>query len=341
MTANTKYGGVVEWSEEDECYVGSYPGIIGPCCHGDDKDLVFLQLRQIVDQWLAIEYEDLQEGSHAKEPGLGPYVDRVKSHLAEYRLNRLGLEQVGTYKGKSYDHILPKDLLWLNLIETVRAEVCQCIQEAGLRLDKYFHHLNSSQAACINLFWPLLNCANSGLLVESLGIGPGKVTHWEFEKVIDWKEKTHFDLYLELNSGAKTFIEFKYTEEELGRAKDDVQHRQKLKEIYGPALRDFVNPQYLKKKKFSANYQLLRNLIYINPERGDKVVFLVPHANEKIVGKLHMAIESAILDPSVRSLIKILFLEDFVSNAYDSAHMSDDEFYLRTHFHLYRMKYLV
>lgn len=72
MTANTKYGGVVEWSEEDHCFVGSYPGIIGPCCHGDDRDQVFLQLRQIVDEWLAIESEDRQEGSYAKDPGLGP-----------------------------------------------------------------------------------------------------------------------------------------------------------------------------------------------------------------------------------------------------------------------------
>ena len=341
MTANTKYRGVVEWSEDDHCYVGSYPGTVGPCCHGDNEEEVYRQLRLIVDEWLEIEYEERKRNLYGQTPGISPYVERVKSHLAEYRRNRLGIEQAGTCAGKSYEHILPKELLWLNLIETFRAEVRQYIVESGISLNQYFHHLNSLQAACINLFWPLLNCANSGLLVESLGIGPGKVTHWEFEKVMDWKEKTHFDLYLELDSGAKTFVEFKYTEEEFGRAKDDVQHRQKLKEIYGPALRDFVNPEYLRKKKFFANYQLLRNLVYINPERGDKVVFLVPRANEKIVGKLHKVIESAILDHSVRSLIKIRHLEDFVSNAYESAHLSDDDFYLRTHLHLYRMKYLV
>ena len=341
MTANTKYGGVVEWSDEDQCFVGSYPGIIGPCCHGDDKDQVYLQLRQIVDEWLEIEYEDREKSPDGRAPGSEPYVDRVKSHLAEYRRTQLGIEQVGTWRGTPYDHILPKKLRCLNLIETIRAEVCQYLQVSKIRLDKHFHHLNSSQAACINLFWPLLNCANSGLLVESLGIGPGEVAHWTFEKVMDWNEETNFDLYLELNSGAKTFIEFKYTEVEFGRANDDVQHRQKLKDIYEPALHDFVSPEYLKKKKFFANYQLLRNLIYTDPERGDKVIFLVPRANEKIVGKLHKAIESAILDPSVRSSVKIRYLEDVVSNAYESAHLSDDDFYLRTHLHLYRKKYLV
>lgn len=341
MTGNTKYGGVVEWSDEDQCFVGSYPGIIGICCHGDDKNQVFLQLRQIVDEWLEIHYEDREKSTYGKAPGSGQYVDRVKSHLTEYRRTHLGMDQKGTWDGNSYGHILPKELRCLNLIETIRAEVCLYFQESEFTPDRHFHHLNSSQAACINLFWPLLTCAEPDLPVESLGIGPGEVRHWEFEKVIDWKEKTNFDLYLELNSGAKTFVEFKYTEEEFGRAKDDVQHRQKLKDIYAPALRYYVNPEYLTKKKFFANYQLLRNLIYINPERNDRVVFLVPRANEKIVGKLHKVIESAILDPSVRSLIKIRYLEDVVYNAYESAHLSDDDFYLRTHLHLYRRKYLV
>lgn len=341
MTENPKYVGVVEWSDEDQSYVGSYPGIIGPCCHGDDENQVLLQLRHIVDEWLQIEYEDRKNGCYGKAPGFGSFVDRVKSHLADYRRNQLGIEQMGAWKGTPYGHILPKELFCLNLIETVRAEVCQYLKESGIRLDRHFHHLNSSQAACINFFWPLLNCANPGLVVASLGIGPGDVAHWEFEKVVDWKERTKFDLYLGLTSGAKIFVEFKYKEEEFGRAEDDETHRQKLKKIYEPALRDLVNPEYLNRRKFFANYQLLRNLIYIDPEGGDKVVFLVPRANEKIVGKLHKFIEAAILNPSVRSLIKIRYLEDVVSNAYEFAHLSDDDFYLRTHLHLYREKYLV
>ena len=49
------YGGVVEWSEEDQCFIGYYPGVVGPCCHGDDEDEVYRKLRQIVDEWLEIE----------------------------------------------------------------------------------------------------------------------------------------------------------------------------------------------------------------------------------------------------------------------------------------------
>ncbi len=58
MTTEAKYGGVVKWSEEDQCFVGCYPGIIGPCCHGDDEDEVYRQLCRIVDEWLETEYQD-------------------------------------------------------------------------------------------------------------------------------------------------------------------------------------------------------------------------------------------------------------------------------------------
>lgn len=339
MAENTLFGGVVEWSEEDQCFVGSYPGIIGPCCHADDEEEVYRKLRRIVEEWLEIEYEDQKGSSFSRATHFGSYVDRVKSHLSEYRRSQLGVEQVGTWRGRSYDHILPRELLWLNLIETFRAEARKSLEDTGIRLNQYFHHLNSSQAACLNLFWPLLNSDHPNLVVESLGIGPGEVEYWEFEKVVDQIERTNFDLYLELNTGTKTFIEFKYTEEKFGKAKDDEQHRKKLRDFYVPALRDSVLPEFLEREKFFANYQLLRHLVYVNAESKNKVVFVIPRGNEKIVDYVQAVLESAILDASVRSSIAIRYIEDFVSNAL--ARLSRDEFLLRTHLHLFREKYVV
>jgi predicted RNase H-like HicB family nuclease len=43
---------IVEWSDEDQCFVGQCPGVIGPCCHGNDEAEVYAQLCQIVDKWL-------------------------------------------------------------------------------------------------------------------------------------------------------------------------------------------------------------------------------------------------------------------------------------------------
>jgi predicted RNase H-like HicB family nuclease len=58
MTGSAKYGEVVEWSEEDQCFIGYCPGIIGPCCHGDDENEVYRELRQIVEEWQEIEQQD-------------------------------------------------------------------------------------------------------------------------------------------------------------------------------------------------------------------------------------------------------------------------------------------
>ncbi|UCE18530.1 MAG: toxin-antitoxin system HicB family antitoxin [Gemmatimonadota bacterium] len=58
MKESDKYLKIVEWSEEDQCYVGSVPGWIGKCCHGDDETRVYKELCRIVDEWIAIYKKD-------------------------------------------------------------------------------------------------------------------------------------------------------------------------------------------------------------------------------------------------------------------------------------------
>ena len=45
---------IVEWSDVDQCYVGSVPGWIGKCCHGDDEMNVYRKVCEIVDEWIAL-----------------------------------------------------------------------------------------------------------------------------------------------------------------------------------------------------------------------------------------------------------------------------------------------
>lgn len=58
MKASDRYIKLVEWSEEDQCYVGSSPGFIGPCCHGKDQAKVYKQLCDIVEEWVEIHEKD-------------------------------------------------------------------------------------------------------------------------------------------------------------------------------------------------------------------------------------------------------------------------------------------
>lgn len=59
MKDSARYAKIVEWSEEDQCYVGSAPGLIYGGCHGADEKQVFDQLCRIVDEAIALY---LQEG---------------------------------------------------------------------------------------------------------------------------------------------------------------------------------------------------------------------------------------------------------------------------------------
>ena len=50
MKDSAKYVKIVEWSDEDQCYVGSSPGLIFGGCHGDDEREVFGELCRIVEE---------------------------------------------------------------------------------------------------------------------------------------------------------------------------------------------------------------------------------------------------------------------------------------------------
>lgn len=49
---------IAEWSEEDGCYVGSAPPLIGPSCHGSNQIEVYKEICEIVEEWLEIMERD-------------------------------------------------------------------------------------------------------------------------------------------------------------------------------------------------------------------------------------------------------------------------------------------
>jgi predicted RNase H-like HicB family nuclease len=50
MKESAQYVKIVEWSEEDQCYVGSAPGLLYGGCHGSDEREVFDELCHIVEE---------------------------------------------------------------------------------------------------------------------------------------------------------------------------------------------------------------------------------------------------------------------------------------------------
>ncbi len=58
MKDSARYVKIVEWSQEDDCYVGSSPGLLLGGCHGDDEQQVFEELCQIVEETIALYHQD-------------------------------------------------------------------------------------------------------------------------------------------------------------------------------------------------------------------------------------------------------------------------------------------
>jgi predicted RNase H-like HicB family nuclease len=54
MKQAARYVKIVEWSEEDGCFVGSCPGLFYGGCHGEDEQAVFAELCRVVDETLEL-----------------------------------------------------------------------------------------------------------------------------------------------------------------------------------------------------------------------------------------------------------------------------------------------
>ena len=58
MKESARYAKIVEWSEEDQCFVGSSPGLIYGGCHGQDERAVFDELCQVVEEAIILFQQD-------------------------------------------------------------------------------------------------------------------------------------------------------------------------------------------------------------------------------------------------------------------------------------------
>ncbi|MBK9051792.1 MAG: hypothetical protein IPL78_13020 [Chloroflexi bacterium] len=54
MKRSDRYLKIVEWSEEDGCYVGRCPELMLGGVHGMDEVAVYHELCEVVEEWLTI-----------------------------------------------------------------------------------------------------------------------------------------------------------------------------------------------------------------------------------------------------------------------------------------------
>ena len=52
---------IVEWSDEDRCYIGRCPELMFGGVHGKNEQKVFAELCQAIDEWIALAEKDGDE----------------------------------------------------------------------------------------------------------------------------------------------------------------------------------------------------------------------------------------------------------------------------------------
>jgi len=264
-----------------------------------------------------------------------------KRHLADYKTDRLGIQESGLWKQNNakYPHILPQQLYKLNILETYRKEFWEYRStQSEIKLHKDFHHLNSSQAMCFNLFFPFI--ADSDLqklfLMEVLKSKESKITACSFEKILDSSEGTNFDFFIQFENGPRYLFEIKYTEKEFGKAVSDKRREDKLLKIYKPRLQGLVKPEALESTTFFQNYQILRNVSYLERAQADLLFLIFPKANQN----LREAIPSImkLLTEETRQRLKIQFIEDITTTILGSPVLKNP--IIAAHYSLFAEKYL-
>jgi predicted RNase H-like HicB family nuclease len=58
MKQKDRYVKLVEWSDKDQCYIGSCPELFYGGCHGDDPRAVFDELCRIVEEMIELYKQD-------------------------------------------------------------------------------------------------------------------------------------------------------------------------------------------------------------------------------------------------------------------------------------------
>lgn len=275
------------------------------------------------------------------------YGERLNRHLQAYKENLLRLKASGYWtRGlhkTALPHILPLEHAHLNVLPEFREEFDAYAKSRTQTLGRhmYFHHLNSSQAMCFNLFFPFCSDGHKHLplLLDVLGLPRGEAQGM-FEKVFDRQEFTNFDFCLEYAHGSKVFFEAKLSETGFGKAdprKWEEKYRDKFETHYREPLSGLVDAKWLEPERFMQHYQILRNISYLGRFRESRLFLVYPEAN----GHLRRD------EPAIREIagtglgdrVRIVYLESLVDAILEAMVQMPERF--QRHFIEFERKYIV
>jgi hypothetical protein len=259
------------------------------------------------------------------------YQERLNRHLASYKSEILGISELGMYRHRdrelSYEHILPLEHAWKNVFEPISERLRTHVSgPPPIKLHRYFHHLNSSQAFAFNFFFPYLwgSAEAAEVLLTALGMN-GPAINACFEMIPNQAEGTNVDVAWRKTSG-QVYCEVKLSEAEFGTADADDRHRDKLTKIYRPVLDGAVAEHALEETYFFEHYQLLRNVALVAADPKAELLFLLPADNKPLVEQL--ATFLPVITEDLRRRISVVYVEEAIQRLV-AAHRSEHALHLQ------------
>jgi hypothetical protein len=111
---------------------------------------------------------------------MNKFQEKMYNHLIGYKHSTLKIMEKGILKNKDYDIALPKTMTYENLYPGIKNSISEVLERDKEHI--YFSHLASSQAACINLFYPILrDTEKRDLILKEINQNIHKIYDYKFE----------------------------------------------------------------------------------------------------------------------------------------------------------------
>jgi predicted HicB family RNase H-like nuclease len=101
-----RYPKVVEWSEEDQCFIGRCPMLFDGAVHGSDEAKVYKELCETAEEWIAILRND--HAALPKPVGPSKYSGKFMVRIDPTLHQRLSLKAM--VEGESLNTLVAKTL---------------------------------------------------------------------------------------------------------------------------------------------------------------------------------------------------------------------------------------
>ncbi|WP_066894844.1 PGN_0703 family putative restriction endonuclease [Clostridium nigeriense] len=273
------------------------------------------------------------------------YREIVIQHMESYKKNFLGITKRGIYKNspKDYGHILPKTkeengIPIYNLLPSIDIKD-EILKE--IKYHEYAHHLNSSQLMCINFFLPITKDKILLKLLKQVTnlnfSSDSEIKEIAFEKSFSKRDSTNFDLYIEISTGEKIYLEIKYTEQDFGGNCYDngilkEKYENKYNDYYEKCIQDSLM-DIKGKEEFFRDYQINRNISYIK-DKNDYVIFILPFDSEDLLNEVKNIVRKNI---SLENQVKIVDWKELCKIALRESKNT----IFHQHFNLFKDKYII